>query len=79
MKQQLRVRFWIEVVIATVNIGLLASTLLWHDWIELVFHIDPDGGSGALEWWIVAVTLTVSLVCFILMRIEWRRLARRSA
>ncbi len=79
MKQQLRVRFWIEAVVSAANIGLLAFTLLWPEWIELVFHIDPDAGSGALEWSIVAVTSTVSLVCFILMRVEWRRLARQPA
>jgi len=77
MRQQLRAWFWIEMVVAVVNIGLLTFTLLWPQWIELLFHIDPDAGSGVLEWSILATTLVVSIVCLILMRVEWRRMARQ--
>lgn len=36
-KQQLRARFWVELVIAAVNIVLFSVTILWPEWIELVF------------------------------------------
>ena len=60
------------------NNGLLVVTLLWKDWIELVFRIDPDAGSGALEWSIVAVTLAFTVAFSILARQEWRRAVRAS-
>jgi hypothetical protein len=49
------------------------ATLFWPHWIELVFHDDPDSGSGGLEWAIVLVLLTVSLLLALEARREWRR------
>lgn len=40
---------------------LALLTLVLPDWIEVVFGIDPDAGSGALEW-IVAVTCCLAAV-----------------
>ena len=73
MKQKLRLRFWLELLVAAVNVGLLVLTALWPQWIELVFRIDPDAGSGEFEWLIAAVTLAISIMCFVLARMEWRR------
>ena len=54
--------------------GVLAfATLVWPDWIERIFGIEPDGGSGALEWLIVAVVLAVSICFAVAARLEWRR------
>jgi hypothetical protein len=79
MKQQLRPLFWIEALLALGNAVLLAMTVVWKDWIEIVFDVDPDAGSGALEWTIVAVTLVLTLAFLALARSEWRRgLARTS-
>jgi hypothetical protein len=47
--------------------------LVWPDWIELVFGVDPDSGSGLLEWLIVLVAFTVLLGASTLARREWRR------
>ena len=73
MKQQLRPLFWIEAVLALVNAALLVITVLWKDWIEIVFDVDPDAGSGAVEWAIVAVTLVLTIAFLALARSEWRR------
>jgi hypothetical protein len=40
---------------------LLVLTLTEADWIEVAFHVDPDGGNGALEWGIVGVSCVATL------------------
>ena len=61
MKQQLRPLFWIEALLALGNVALLVMTVVWKDWIEIVFNVDPDAGSGAVEWGVVAVTLLLTI------------------
>ena len=48
------VRMVIEYVLAAVFVVLAVITLTTPQWIEIVFRVDPDRGSGALEWVIVA-------------------------
>ena len=52
-------------------------TLLWHNWIEILFGIEPDGGDGSLEWALVGVLIMVTVVFFVIARIEWRRAVAR--
>jgi hypothetical protein len=73
MKQELGPLFWIEALLSLGNAVLLVMTVLWKDWIEIVFNVDPDAGSGAVEWGIVAVTLLLTIAFFVLARREWRR------
>jgi hypothetical protein len=73
MKQQLKPLFWIEAVLALVNAALLVITVVWKDWIEIVFDVDPDAGSGAVEWGVVAITLILTIAFLALARREWRR------
>jgi len=51
---------------------LFLLTLVWKEWIEAVFRVDPDGGDGSLEWAIVGGLLVVSLTFVALARGEWR-------
>ena len=68
-----RIRFWIEVALAVITAGLAILTLVTREWIELFFGVDPDAGSGALEWAIV-IALAVATVAFSLMaRAELKR------
>jgi hypothetical protein len=63
-----------------VTSGLLAVvTAIWPDWIERVFGIAPDQGSGALEWLIVAVVISISVGFALAARLEWRRAPRADA
>ena len=56
-----------------VSAGLFVLTLISHEWIELILRVDPDNGSGTLEWAITGVLLLVTLGLLITARTEWRR------
>ena len=58
--RNLRIRFWVEVALAVVAGGLGVLTLVTREWIELLFDVDPDKGSGALEWAIVIALFVAS-------------------
>jgi hypothetical protein len=73
VKTQLRRRFWLELGSAIVSTALLVLTVLWRDWIELAFGVDPDSYSGSLEWLIVATAFAVAIAFFAIARTEWRR------
>jgi hypothetical protein len=70
---QVRARFWIEAVLGTLTGALFLLTLASRDWIERIFGIEPDQGSGALEWLIVAALLVVTVAFIAAARSEWRR------
>lgn len=73
MKKQVKWFFWLEMGIASVTGILFLITLIWRDWIEIVFRIDPDQGSGSLEMIIVGALLVVTLGLFFLAGYQWRR------
>jgi hypothetical protein len=79
MDRHLRRRFWLEAAGSSVSAVLLGVTLVWPGWIELVFRVDPDRGSGLLEWFIAVVSLIVSVFASVLARREWRRCVTLSA
>ena len=65
-------KFWIESWVAAVSGLLCVFTLIRQDWIELIFRVDPDHGSGALEWSVVGGPLALCVVSALLARREWR-------
>jgi hypothetical protein len=50
-----RRRFWTEIGLGAACLVLLVLTAAWPDWIEAIVGVEPDGGSGALEWALVAL------------------------
>jgi hypothetical protein len=76
MKPHFTPVFWIEAILAGASVLFLILTLLWEDWIEIVFGVSPDGGSGSLEWTIVIVCVLSAAVFAALARNEWRRAIR---
>ena len=80
MKSRSAVRFWVEVAFGGLSAALLATTLVWPDWIERLFALEPDGGDGSAEW-VWAITLSVvTLVCFLdAGRTWWQALRMPSA
>ena len=73
MSRRPRKRFWVETILACLSGGLTVLTLVRHDWIELLFGAEPDGGDGSLEWGIVVVFLILTVAFSALARTEWRR------
>ncbi len=73
MTRPVRRRFWLETVLGGAALVLAIVTLFSKEWIEEVFHVDPDGGNGALEWLIVVGLAGLAVVCGVLARREaWR-------
>ena len=54
--------------------ALAAVTLVSREWIELLFGVDPDQGSGALEWLLVGVLAVLAVGLLAFARVEGRRL-----
>ena len=71
-ERALRRRFWIETALGSLTGILTVVTLISHEWIEIMFGVDPDRGSGALEWGIVLVLASATLLFGLLARAEWR-------
>lgn len=72
-KPQLHRRFWIEAGLGSLSALLFVLTLAWPTWIELTLRVDPDFGSGKLEWAIALATSVLAIAAFALARIEWSR------
>jgi len=69
----LRPQFYIELVLSLAALAVAVVTIVWNDWIEIVFKIEPDAGNGSLEKAIVVVLLAAAIVSGWLARTEWRR------
>lgn len=69
----MRARFWIE-LFAAILCGLLAIlTLIVGEWIEVVFGVDPDAGSGTAEWLVVVLLGAGVVMSALLARYELQR------
>jgi hypothetical protein len=63
----------IEFALAIASGFLFVLTLLTREWIEIVFGVEPDGGSGALEWAITFAFLLAAVGLLLLARRDHRR------
>jgi hypothetical protein len=69
----MRRRFWLEAALASIS-GLLAvATIVWPDWVELVFRIGPDEGSGSFEVAITLIAVATTVLLVLSAGREWRR------
>ena len=79
MVRSVRRRFWTESILGANTFVLLVMTLISREWIEEIFGVDPDGGSGALEWAIVVVLAIATAAAWFAAGREWRRAAVAAA
>jgi hypothetical protein len=70
---RLRRRFWIEVIAFALASFVTVLTVARPDWIEAIFHVEPDAGSGALEVGISVVACTAAITFSLMARAEFRR------
>jgi tetrahydromethanopterin S-methyltransferase subunit E len=71
MSARVRIRIEQGLAILTGFLGLL--TIFWRDWIEGLTGWDPDHHSGSAEVGIIVGLLVVSIVLFLVSRVEIRR------
>jgi hypothetical protein len=69
----LRVIFWVEAALSLLITVLIVATFIRNDWIEAVFHVDPDAGNGSAEKLVIGVLLVTLLSLIALAGVEWRR------
>lgn len=74
MKRSVQIRYRFELLLAVVSGIALVLTLAVPDWIEEVFGVDPDGGSGAVEWGIAVGLLMCTVALTLLTRRDRRTL-----
>jgi hypothetical protein len=72
-------RFRTLVGLACASALLLLVTLVWRDWIEIAFRVDPDKESGRAEWLVVAVLGATTAVFSLAAKLERRHMQRASA
>lgn len=73
MTYGLRRRFYFEAGAGVISAALFLATLLRPDWIEALFRIDPDNGSGSLERLMVGGLLVITFGLLSLAQREWRK------
>jgi hypothetical protein len=73
MPPGLRYRFWLESIFGSITGVVAVVTLFSHDWIEAIFGVDPDKGSGSAEWLVVLILLLLTVAFAAGARLEWRR------
>jgi hypothetical protein len=61
--------FWLAVSVGSASLALAAVTVASAEWVESMTGLEPDAGSGALEWVLVAVLASVGSVALVAARI----------
>ena len=71
MTARSRTRIEGSMALLAASLGLL--TMVWKDWIEVVFRVDPDGHSGTAEAGVVLGLFALALLLGSVAGFERRR------
>jgi len=74
MCRRLKVRLSVEVLLGLASLTLGFLTAINREWIEGLTGLEPDAGSGALEWGIVFALALAAIVFGALAVRDGRRL-----
>jgi len=75
LRAKASVRFWVELAAGILSALMLVIASVWPQWIEAVFGVDPDGGTGEAEWGVAVGLCAFTLLMFVAARREWKRAA----
>jgi hypothetical protein len=75
LKKRPGLLFWLESALAAVSAFLAVLTLVWRDWAESIFGLDPDHGNGSFEWELVVTCCLLAVLFSALARQQWRKAA----
>jgi hypothetical protein len=70
--------FGVAIVLTVLSVVAFVATLVEPEWIEMVFRVDPDEGSGEAErgialWASGAAAVVFAVFAIVSGRIAWRR------
>jgi hypothetical protein len=72
VSNRLPAQFWIQVACGVLFGIAFVAALVDPEWIE-AFGVEPDGGSGALEWGIAVALGLLCVACSLAGARTWRR------
>ncbi len=75
MRRNLPARFWFEAFTGALGLVLFVVTLFSREWFEELTGLDPDGGSGALEFLLAFGLVAIAAVSIL----DARRMYQRAA
>jgi hypothetical protein len=81
VKKSTHFLFCIELALAGFSALLCLLTISSPEWIEGLFHFDPDRGTGSFEWELVALSGFLTVLFALLAGRQWHvtRVRRESS
>ena len=75
-RNRLLTRVWVQVFLGLMSAAFLALTILFPDWIEILFGLAPDAGDSSAEWVLALSWAFVSVLMFAFAGRTWRKRVR---
>lgn len=72
----MRARVVVEASLALVTTVATALSILSPQWIEGLFGVEPDGGSGSAEWEVVSLLAALCVLAWSVAGRDYRRWRR---